>query len=737
MNPTRHSDHGPFASSPSVDRYVPLEQFESIIGQSIEAVDRQAGPLAILGGPGMGKTMLCLQLAQRLQGRYEVVLLSSSQLISRGDLLRTLMYELQLPYRGMMDGELRLNLIERLQHPRHGGSDRLVLIVDEAQALSPRILEELRLLTNLQTHGRPCVSLVLCGSLRLEELLNHPQLDSLNQRLAARHVMQPLTAAAAAEYLHAKMQRCEEGSRIAFDRAAAVALHLVSGGVPRLLDQTARRTMQLVAAASSDSMTAVAVERAWHQLQQPLPPWVGESSIGQDTSAESDDAQGCEVIRSEAKSQEPAWTGYRNAGESHLARQSNDPSAPAPRGGWLGEVARSLEAQSSAAKGEAGNRSQGDAAGPPASVGVPPSAGKGLSSAISLPAPQSQSRLEPAAAKPSDEHHQPGDRHQVGDRRSASEASRSTEASPADVLASIGPCIDSWRGCGSSECGAADVAPGAVIVELNQAVVGYGSRPPRDAWATASTAAESLVSEDEVVSPASQMNAVSLSAIEDELWQMVANINLESSAIDSLSPFESIETCRVELEPEQEIESPETDYAASYVEAWAPASGYAEVESYDGEMSGEAANAELSEVCELELQEADDDFEACIDGSAAFQAFAPHVGSHSLFSDPSDDAAQGNAAAEPVMALPSEPAADRPRVDDLQSIAAAAGDQSQLFSLADWDATPAQPSVPHDDRDILVIDSSDESRPAPAPSRSMAAGFIPQSYTQLFESLRR
>ncbi len=94
----------------------------------------------------------------------------------------------------IVDGELRLSLIERLQHRKNPKAEKVVLIVDEAQALSPRLLEELRLLTNLTTNGVPCYHWCYAVSLKLEDMLNNPQLESLQQRVVARHVLRPYTS---------------------------------------------------------------------------------------------------------------------------------------------------------------------------------------------------------------------------------------------------------------------------------------------------------------------------------------------------------------------------------------------------------------------------------------------------------------------------------------------------------------------------------------------------------------
>ncbi|MFN9916157.1 MAG: AAA family ATPase, partial [Pirellulaceae bacterium] len=109
--------------------------------------------MANFGGAGLRKSMVCLRVGDTFRRAYEVVLLSSSQICSRRALLQNLLFELRMPYRDMNEGELRLSLLDRLQPSHENPTDGLVLIVDEAQTLSIKLLEELRMITNLARDG--------------------------------------------------------------------------------------------------------------------------------------------------------------------------------------------------------------------------------------------------------------------------------------------------------------------------------------------------------------------------------------------------------------------------------------------------------------------------------------------------------------------------------------------------------------------------------------------------------
>ncbi len=132
---------------------------------------------------GTGKSLLGLRIADSWRKNFEVILLSSSKFCTRRALLQCLLFELRMPYRDLSEGELRLSLQERLQLSMENPSDGLILIVDEAQSLNLKLLEELRMLTNLARDGQPRVRLILIGTPRLDELLGHSRMESLNQDL--------------------------------------------------------------------------------------------------------------------------------------------------------------------------------------------------------------------------------------------------------------------------------------------------------------------------------------------------------------------------------------------------------------------------------------------------------------------------------------------------------------------------------------------------------------------------
>jgi type II secretory pathway predicted ATPase ExeA len=269
----------PFLATPSLEGYFPGEQYEQCLETLGRVIQRGEGPAAIIASPGLGKSLLGLRLADDFRDSHSVVLLSSSQLCTRRALLQCLLFELDMPFRGLSEGELRLSLIDRLQGIGHtrGEDQGLLLIVDEAQTLPLKLLEELRMMTNLVVSGRSRVALVLLGSLRLEEHLGNPQLESLNQRIAARVYLHPLSGSETKRYVAHKIELAGARWESVIADGAIDTLYRATDGIPRLIDQTLDHALLLAARESQRPVTVDLIERAWSDLQQLPIAWHPES----------------------------------------------------------------------------------------------------------------------------------------------------------------------------------------------------------------------------------------------------------------------------------------------------------------------------------------------------------------------------------------------------------------------------------------------------------------------------
>jgi type II secretory pathway predicted ATPase ExeA len=261
----------PFPAAPLLGAYYPAAPAETARRQLQRCVERAEGVGVLVGAAGMGKSQLLHVLAAEFQGRFHVACLASAAVCTRRALLQNILFELGLPYRGLQEGELRLSLIDHLQ-PSRQCPRGMVLLIDEAHTLPLRLLEELRLLTNLVREGMPRVRLVIAGGRNLEERLAHPKLDSFQQRIAVRTYLEPWTSQETIAYVRGEIARCD-GAKELFSDDALRAIHVASGGVPRLVNQLGDHALTLADSLGLIRIDASAIHAAWGELQRLPTPW--------------------------------------------------------------------------------------------------------------------------------------------------------------------------------------------------------------------------------------------------------------------------------------------------------------------------------------------------------------------------------------------------------------------------------------------------------------------------------
>ena len=266
-----------FPAHPRRDRYFGSGSAEQCRHRLIECLARGEGPAVLLGAPGAGKSMLVEVVAAELEAVFRVVRLASAQLCTRRALLQSILHGLGLPYRDRDEGELRLALGEALRD-RDLSETGVALLVDEAQALPVRLLEELRQLANTVDRGSLRLRLLLAGSHALDELLTDPALESLSQRLAARCYLEPLTRAETAEYVRAHLAAAGADPDRLLAPDAYEAIALASDGLPRLVNQVCDRALVMAVAAKRSRIDATAVSEAWSDLHQLAAPWHSPAS---------------------------------------------------------------------------------------------------------------------------------------------------------------------------------------------------------------------------------------------------------------------------------------------------------------------------------------------------------------------------------------------------------------------------------------------------------------------------
>ncbi len=262
----------PFASIPRIDHYYPAAVINAARNTLTRCIDRGEGVAMIIGPSGTGKSLLCHVLAEQFQRTFQVALLASTHLDTRRSLLQAILYELNRPYRGMDEGELRLALVDFITLS-DDCSRGVVLLVDEAHHLPLRLLDEVRALTNLSRDLQLAVRLVLAGSHVLEERFASPKLESFSQRISARCYLEAFQRSETQAYVQARISACGGRGAEIFPAETCQMVHKATDGVPRLINQVCDHVLLLAYAAGIRRIEPAHVEEAWADLQQLPTPW--------------------------------------------------------------------------------------------------------------------------------------------------------------------------------------------------------------------------------------------------------------------------------------------------------------------------------------------------------------------------------------------------------------------------------------------------------------------------------
>ncbi|MFO1063916.1 MAG: AAA family ATPase [Pirellulales bacterium] len=263
----------PFRATPDPRYYFPFESMEQTRQTVLRVVRRAEGPAVVMGNVGLGKSLLSLILAEDCYDRFDVVRLHATRLCSRRALLQNILFELKLPFRDLSEGELRLSLMERMEPGSGHAADGLVLIVDEAHTLPVKLIEELRLITNFARGGQCRAQLVLVGNLQLEETFALPELNSFNQRIAARCFLQPMNRRQTFDYIRHQFQCVRIESKEIITSDAMESVFVASDGIPRLINQVMDHALILAVANGQTPISAALIQEAWSDLQQLPVAW--------------------------------------------------------------------------------------------------------------------------------------------------------------------------------------------------------------------------------------------------------------------------------------------------------------------------------------------------------------------------------------------------------------------------------------------------------------------------------
>ena len=220
------------------------DRHRDALAHLLYGVGSGGGFILLTGEVGTGKTTLNRCLLEQLPEQTDIAIVLNPAL-SAVELLATVCDEFEVEYEQGTDSlKLLTDALHQFLLANHRANRRTVLMIDEAQHLGFEVLEQIRLLTNLETDERKLLQIILTGQPELADMLKRPELRQLNQRITARFNLTPLDASETAAYIQHRLQIAGlPSNRVVFPSAASKAVYRLSGGVPRLVNLLCDRAM--------------------------------------------------------------------------------------------------------------------------------------------------------------------------------------------------------------------------------------------------------------------------------------------------------------------------------------------------------------------------------------------------------------------------------------------------------------------------------------------------------------
>lgn len=274
----------PFPSTPDAGLYYPATLHESALAALTRGIAEDEGFVLLTGAPGAGKTLLGYVLLERLDERTASAFLTNSHFADRSALLQAILYDLALPHDGTSEQILRLRLTDELLKSC-AAERRTVVVIDEAHHLSADLLEELRLLANLEAGSGKAVQFVLLAQPSIVTTLQQPALESLAQRMAVCPKLHALDVEEACDYLLHHLRLAGVKPENIFDDTAIEAIARATHGIPRRLNQGAHQALVL---AEENELLKVDTESALEALSRLLGLAPVESTAEAEAEAEAE-----------------------------------------------------------------------------------------------------------------------------------------------------------------------------------------------------------------------------------------------------------------------------------------------------------------------------------------------------------------------------------------------------------------------------------------------------------------
>jgi general secretion pathway protein A len=227
----------------------------------------RGGFVVITGEVGTGKTTLARYFLGQLgaEAEHTSTAMVLYPAVTAAELLRSILDDFHLSARSESLKDC-VDALHRFLLQERAAGRHVLLLIDEAQDLSPEVLEQVRLISNLETDTEKLLTIVLMGQSEFAEMLSRRELRQLAQRVTARYHLTPLDAVEVEDYVRHRLQVAGGAGKVAFTRDALKALHRATGGVPRLVNLACDRALLGGYVAGTRTIDAELVRRAWREV---------------------------------------------------------------------------------------------------------------------------------------------------------------------------------------------------------------------------------------------------------------------------------------------------------------------------------------------------------------------------------------------------------------------------------------------------------------------------------------
>jgi general secretion pathway protein A len=227
-------------------------------------IRERKGFIQLTGEVGAGKTTVCRALLAELGEGYQTALILNP-MVSGAELVRSILTELGL--QAPPDGTAYLEVLNKFLLDQAEAGRDVVLLIDEAQDLTPELLEQVRLLSNLETDRRKLIQIVLIGQPELRDKLNARSLRQLRQRITVRYHLKPLDLDETERYISHRLLVAGADGRPRFSRGAVRSVHRYARGVPRLINAVCDKALLYGYVNATYELKSRAIRQAIRELE--------------------------------------------------------------------------------------------------------------------------------------------------------------------------------------------------------------------------------------------------------------------------------------------------------------------------------------------------------------------------------------------------------------------------------------------------------------------------------------